>query len=88
MNRPKLEDTKTPKGHQSIGGNSVNVYQYSKLQDEYIDYLEQKVKKCSIPDVGRSEQLKKFLHYVANASDYANRNKMNLEAEQLLNKLF
>lgn len=58
MKRPKLEDTRTPKGHQSIGGNSVNVYQYSKLQDEYIDYLEEQVKNCNIAHVvGRSEQL-------------------------------
>lgn len=38
--------------------------------------------------VGQSEQLKKFLQYVANASEYTDRNKMNREADELLNKLF
>ena len=48
MKRPRIEDTRTPEGHQSIGGRAVNVYKYSKLQDEYIDHLELLVKKCSI----------------------------------------
>jgi hypothetical protein len=57
MKRPKLEDAKTPSGHQSIGGRSVNVYTYSKMQDEYIDYLESKAENLPISDVvGRSEQ--------------------------------
>lgn len=38
MKRPTIEDTRI-KGGMSIGGNSVNVYEYSRLQDKYIDYL-------------------------------------------------
>jgi hypothetical protein len=44
MKRPSIEDTRTKKGMQSIGGNSVSVNQYSKMQDEYIDYLEAKLR--------------------------------------------
>jgi hypothetical protein len=71
MKRPRIEDTRTPEGHQSIEGRAVNVYKYSKLQDEYIDYLEEQVKNYTIPDVvGRSEQLKAFLQEIENDKTY------------------
>ena len=66
----------------------------SRLRDDVLDAMEQayikgKNEQLTIPDVvGQSEQLKKFLYYVANASAYTDRNKMNREAEELLNKLF
>jgi hypothetical protein len=59
MKRPKLEDTKTPSGHQSIGGRSVNVYEYSKKQDEYIDYLESKAENLPISPVSARTEMRK-----------------------------
>jgi hypothetical protein len=44
IKRPQLEDTRIPTSHQSVGGRSVNIYAYSKLQDEYIDHLESRIK--------------------------------------------
>jgi tRNA(Ile2) C34 agmatinyltransferase TiaS len=54
MERPKIEDTRPSTIRQSVAGKSVNVYEYSKLQDEYIDYLEGLVKKCDLADVVKS----------------------------------
>ena len=56
------------------------------FSDAYVEWLEQQLLLYNV--VGQSEQLKKFLHYVANASAYVDRNKMNREAEELLDKLF
>ena len=44
MKRPKIEDTKIKSPSMSVSGRSVNVYEYSKMQDNYIDYLESKLK--------------------------------------------
>lgn len=46
MKRPTIEDTRATEGAQSIGGKSICVYTYSKMQDEYIDYLEKKIKEA------------------------------------------
>lgn len=56
MNRPKIEDFK-PKYTKGVAEIASVAKQYVKAQDEYIDYLEQQVKNCSMLDVGRSEQL-------------------------------
>jgi len=62
MNRPKIEDFK-PKYTKGVAEIASVAKQYVKAQDEYIDYLEQQVKNCSIPNVvGRSEQLKMLEH--------------------------
>lgn len=64
---------------------------FEKHHEGYGSYNKDEIVKelLSLSDVvGQSEQLKKFLHYVANASQYADRNKMNRDAEELLNKLF
>lgn len=48
MKRPKLEDTRIKIGEQSISGQAVSVYVYSRLQDKYIDYLEKELKKAKL----------------------------------------
>ena len=53
MKRPKLEDTRIKSG-MSIGGNSVSVYKYSKIQDKYINYLRRNIRKA-IKDIETSD---------------------------------
>lgn len=38
--RPNITDTIHKNPNQSIGGNSINFFEYAKMQNEYIDYLE------------------------------------------------
>lgn len=53
MNRPKIEDFK-PKYTKGAAEIVSVAKQYVKVQDEYIDYLEELVKNCSTPNVVKS----------------------------------
>jgi len=47
MDRPKLEESKL-KGSMSLAGASIDYQMHLKKLNEYIDYLEERVKNCSI----------------------------------------